>query len=127
MHSQAEDAVSQTTLLLRLIGEGYNSLPNFTLTDGVLSTTTAGPHGIGMVQYNSTNMTAGTELQFVAQAKTGGNVALDGGYLVTVDGEKEGWTICDSASGTDVLWWKGNGTDCKSTFLHAVSKPPYKK
>ncbi|KAF1974763.1 hypothetical protein BU23DRAFT_579529 [Bimuria novae-zelandiae CBS 107.79] len=123
----AEDPVSQSTLLLRLIGAGYNSLPNFTLTDGVLATTTSGPHGIGSVTYNSTAVVAGQELQFMAQQQEGGNVALDGGYLVTVDGETEGWTICDSARGMDVLWWRGEGSDCKSTFLHAVSKPPYRK
>lgn len=124
---QAEDPVSQSKLLLRLIGAGYNSLPNFTLADGVLSTITQGPHGIGSYRYNSTAVTAGSELQFVAQKQASGNVGLDGGYLVTVDGEKEGWTICDSASGTDVLFWKGNGSDCVSTFLHAVTKPPYRK
>jgi hypothetical protein len=62
----------------------------------------------------------------VAQKLETGNVGLDGGYLVTVDGEKEGWTICDSDSGTDVLYWRGEGSDCKTTFLHAVTKPPYK-
>lgn len=72
-------------------------------------------------------MVTGKELQFVAQAQSRGNVALDGGYLVTVDGEKEGWTICDSDSGPDVLYWKGTAADCVKTFLHAVSKPPYKK
>lgn len=93
----------------------------------MLSTTTSGPHGIGTVTYNSENITTGQELQFVAQKSAKGNVALDGGYLVTVDGEKEGWTICDSKSGTDVLWWKGEGSDCKKTFLHAVKEPPYKR
>jgi len=72
-------------------------------------------------------VTAGKELQFVAQEQEKGNVALDGGYLVTVGGEKEGWTICDSATGSEVLYWKGNATDCVKTYLHAVSKPPYKK
>jgi hypothetical protein len=76
--------------------------------------------------YNSSTVTAGSELQFVAQKLEKGNVGLDGGYLVTVDGEKEGWTICDSDSGTDVLYWRGKGSDCKTTFLHAVTKPPYK-
>ncbi|KAK7180271.1 hypothetical protein PSPO01_13687 [Paraphaeosphaeria sporulosa] len=124
---QAEDPVSQSTLLLRLIGAGYNSLPNFTLADGVLSTITQGPHGIGSYRYNSTAVTAGSELQFVAQKQVSGNVGLNGGYLVTVDGEMEGWTICNSESGTDVLYWKGKGSDCVSTFLHAVTKPPYRK
>ncbi|KAK3203545.1 hypothetical protein GRF29_112g1608879 [Pseudopithomyces chartarum] len=68
----SEDPVSQSTLLLRLIGPGYNSLPNFTLTSGVLSTTTSGPHGIGYVQYNSSTVTAGQELQFLARAQEGG-------------------------------------------------------
>ncbi|KAF9740004.1 hypothetical protein PMIN04_001354 [Paraphaeosphaeria minitans] len=123
----AEDPISQSPLLLRLIGAGYASLPNFTLADGVLSTITQGPHGIGSYRYNSTAVTAGGELQFVAQKQASGNVGLAGGHLVTVDGEKEGWTICDSESGTDVLYWKGKGSDCVSTFLHAVTKPPYRK
>ena len=124
---QAEDPVSQSSLLLRLIGPGYNSLPNFTLTDGVLSTTTAGPHGIGSVQYNSSAVVAGQELQFAAKTQGRGNVGLNEGYLVTVDGESKGWTICDSDSGTDVLWWKGEGSDCKATYLQAVGKPPYRR
>ncbi|KAJ4305245.1 hypothetical protein N0V90_000776 [Kalmusia sp. IMI 367209] len=123
----AEDPVSQSTLLLRLIGPGYNSLPNFTLADGVLSTISSGPHGIGTYKYNSTTVTSGAELQFVAQKQEGGNVGLDGGYLVTVDGEKAGWTVCESESGQEVLYWKGTGEGCAATFLHAVTKPPYRK
>lgn len=72
-------------------------------------------------------MTEGGELQFMAKKQENGNVGLDGGYLVTVDGEKEGWTVCKSRSGEEVLFWKGTGEDCTATFMHAVTKPPYRR
>lgn len=93
----------------------------------MLSTLTQGPHGIGWYQYNSTAITAGSELQFVAQKQASGNIGLDDGYLVTVNGEKEGWTICDSQTGAEVLYWNGIGSSCVSTYLHAVTKPPYRR
>lgn len=72
-------------------------------------------------------MTAGQELQFLARAQEGGNVGVGKDGLITVDGEAEGWTICDSSSGTDVLWWRGEGKDCKGTFLWGVDRAPYRK
>ena len=87
---QAEDPVTQSTLFLRLLGPGYNSLPNFTLADNVLSTTMPGPHGIGVVTYNSSTVAAGKELVFEAKAQEGGNLGLEDGYLVSVGGEAEG-------------------------------------
>ncbi|EOA82716.1 hypothetical protein ACJQWK_04344 [Exserohilum turcicum] len=120
-----QDPFNQPALLLRLIGPGYGSLPNFTLNDGTLSTLAQAPHGGGLLRYNSTLVKAGQELRFLAAEQPKGNIALDEGYLLTVDGEREGWTICEGALTTDVLSWKGNASDCTKTYLHAVTKAPY--
>ncbi|KAH7077747.1 hypothetical protein BKA63DRAFT_542093 [Paraphoma chrysanthemicola] len=119
------DPFNQPALLLRLIGPGYNSLPNFTLTSGTLSTYAQAPFGGGTKLYNSTVVEAGKELQFLASAQPAGNLALDAGYLLTVDGEKEGWTICDGPLENEVLSWKGTADGCQATYLHAVTKAPY--
>jgi hypothetical protein len=58
-----QDPYYQPALVLRLIGPGYGSLPNFTLSNNTLHTTASGPHGIGIYQYNSTTVAAGVELQ----------------------------------------------------------------
>ncbi|KAF2712672.1 hypothetical protein K504DRAFT_401775 [Pleomassaria siparia CBS 279.74] len=119
------DPYYQPALLLRLIGPGYGSLPNFTLTSGTLHTTASGPHGVGQYEYNSTVVAGGAELQFLASQQPQGNIALEGGYLVTVDGESDGWTVCDSKLSSRTLWWKGVGGNCTQTWLHAVTKAPY--
>jgi hypothetical protein len=108
-----------------LTGPGYNSLPNFTLTSGTLSTIAQAPFGGGSKLYNSTVVEAGKELQFLASTQPAGNLALDGNYVLTVDGDKEGWTICDGALDTEVLSWKGTAEGCEATFVHAVKKAPY--
>jgi hypothetical protein len=68
---------------------------------------------------------AGKELQFLASVQPAGNLALDEGYLLTVNGEKEGWTICDGALENEVLSWKGTAAGCIATYVHAVTKAPY--
>jgi hypothetical protein len=75
--------------------------------------------------YNSTVVQTGKELQFLASTQPTGNLALDGNYLLTVDGEKEGWTICDGALDNEVLSWKGTAEGCEATYVHAVRKAPY--
>lgn len=120
-----QDPFNQPALLLRLTGPGYGSLPNFTLTSGTLSTIASAPFGGAKYLYNSTVVTPGNELQFLASAQPAGNLALDEGYLLTVNGSREGWTICEGALENDVLSWKGNGTDCQKTYVHAVTKAPY--
>lgn len=70
-------------------------------------------------------MEAGKELQFLASAQPAGNLALNENYLLTVDGQKEGWTICAGALSTEVLSWKGTKDGCKQIFVHAVRKAPY--
>ena len=120
-----QDPFNQLALLLRLTGPGYNSLPNFTLSSGTLSTIALAPFGGGAKLYNSTIVEAGKELQFLASAQPAGNLALDENYLLTVDGEKEGWTICAAALSNEVLSWKGTAEGCKQTHVHAVRKAPY--
>jgi len=61
----------------------------------------------------------------LAAAQPQGNLALGDGYLLTVDGEREGWTICEGKLSAETLWWKGEGSDCKRTYLHAVTGAPY--
>jgi hypothetical protein len=68
---------------------------------------------------------AGKELQFLASTQPAGNIALDNNYLLTVDGEKEGWTICNGALSNEVLSWKGTAEGCNATYVHAVTKAPY--
>jgi hypothetical protein len=102
----SQDPFNQPAILLRLTGPGYNSLPNFTLTAGTLSTIAQAPFGGGLKVYNS-------------------NLALDESYVLTVDGEKEGWTICDGVLDYEVLSWKGTAEGCQATYVHAVKKAPY--
>jgi len=78
-----------------------------------------------MYRYNSTRVTAGSELQFLASVQPTGNIELDAGYLLTVDGQREGWTICEGELDQEVLSWRGNATDCTKTYVHAVLKAPY--
>jgi hypothetical protein len=66
----------------------------------------------------------GQELRFFA-SKTIGNLALDRGCLLTVDGEREGWTICKGVLSAEVLSWKGRASDCRKVYVHAVTKAPY--
>ena len=98
------DPLAQTPYLLRLIGPGYNSLPQFNLsTDGTLETETAGPHGIGEFEYNSTRVRSGEDLKFAPEAQPKGNLGLEDGYLLTVGGETEGWRICEGELGQQVV------------------------
>ncbi|KAI4927779.1 hypothetical protein J4E85_006291 [Alternaria conjuncta] len=119
------DPFHQPALLLRLTGPGYGSLPNFTLADGTLSTIALAPFGNTYSRFNSTVVTAGSELQFLASVQPAGNIALNEGYLLTVDGQREGWTICEGALSNEVLSWRGNASDCTKTYVHAVLKAPY--
>ncbi|KAF2007054.1 hypothetical protein P154DRAFT_541862 [Amniculicola lignicola CBS 123094] len=115
----------QPNLLLRLIGPGYGSLPIFTLESGNLHTFASGPHGQGYFEYNSTTLTTNGELQFLAEEQPEGNLGLSDGYLLTVDGKSEGWTICDGLLSSRILRWKGEGEGCVGTVLQAVAEAPY--
>ncbi|KAF2262449.1 hypothetical protein CC78DRAFT_534782 [Lojkania enalia] len=119
------DPFYRDTPVLRLQSEGYNSLPNFTLSSGTLHTWTYGPHGQGYFQYNSTHVSANSTLRFLPDDQGEGNLGLENGYLVTVDGKCEGWSICPGELGSKVLVWKAVGEGCIKTYLQAVSSPPY--
>ena len=98
------DPLARTTYLLRLIGPGYNSLPQFNLTaDGTLETEAAGPHGVGEFEYNSTRVRAGEDLTFAPQAQPKGNLGLEEGFLLSVGGETEGWRVCEGDLGQQVV------------------------
>jgi hypothetical protein len=76
--------------------------------------------------YDTVPVVAGQQLQF-AQTQTAGNIALSDGYLVSVDGGSDGWTICADEHGTELLYWKGQDTSCVKMFLQAVQGAPYRK
>lgn len=99
------DPLAQTNYFLRLTGPGYNSLPRFNLTSsGTLETEAAGPHGIGEFEYNSTRVMAGEELMFAPEEQEKkGNLGLEGGFLLTVGGEREGWRVCEGELGQSVV------------------------
>ena len=80
------------------------SLPRFNFTHGFLETLSAGVGGVGEYVYNSTVAVENEELQFVPSKQRKGNLGLKDGYLLTVDGEVRGWTICDGALGEQVVW-----------------------
>lgn len=97
------DPYYQPAYLLRTIDAGYGSLPTFTLSDGALHTVAAGPHGIGEFEYVSTAIAAGQPLRFLAAQQPTGGLALKQGYLLTVDGKANGWTICTGDLGQTVV------------------------
>lgn len=119
------DPYYRPALTIRLTSPGYGSLPNFTLTDGTLHTIASGPHGIGVYEYNSTAIVAGQELQFLAASQPAGGLALSGGYLLSVNGTIDGWTICVGELEQDVLEWMGTDASCNATYVHAVAAAPY--
>ncbi|GAB7351389.1 hypothetical protein MBLNU459_g2067t1 [Dothideomycetes sp. NU459] len=133
-HSSSLKNVSLTTLfspyyqpnyLLRLIAPGYEYVPTFNLTDGVLHSVNNGPHGIGTYIFNSTEVVSGSELQFRAEYEGHGDLSLKDGYLLAVNGTAKGWTICVEELGQSVLEWKGTDATCTPTYLQAVLTPPY--
>jgi len=148
------DPLAQSTYLLRLIGPGYASLPQFNLTDGTLETLAAGPHGIGEFEYNSTRVRAGEDLMFAPAVQGKGNLGLVDGFLLSVGGESGGWRVCEGEMGQRVVSllfsffsfalrrvflgclsgsmltslqvaWKGEDESCVDTFVHAVKDAPY--
>jgi hypothetical protein len=98
------DPFHQRTFYLRTQGPGYNSVPQFNLTDGVLNTpaqnyVTGEPISI----YNSSRVQPGAQLGFNPQPEVKGTLALKDGYLLTADGSSKGWTICNDVLGQDVV------------------------
>ncbi|OCK83309.1 hypothetical protein K432DRAFT_291377 [Lepidopterella palustris CBS 459.81] len=119
------DPYYRPALAIRLTGPGYGSVPNFTLTHGILHTTASGPHGFGLYEYNSTQVVQGQELQFLAAERTHGELSLRNGYLLAVNGTTKGWTICVGELEQDVIEWMGTDASCNATYIHAVAEPPY--
>ncbi|GIZ37373.1 hypothetical protein CKM354_000082100 [Cercospora kikuchii] len=119
------DGDSSDLYQLRLIAPGYGSLPRFNLVDNALHTTAYGPHGNGEYDYESTEVETGEDLAFDPTPEEGSNLSLKEGYLLAVDGECTGWTICPGARQQAVISWKGNGSGCESRFIHAVASAPY--
>lgn len=113
-------------MVLRLLPPGYNTLPAFNLTtSNTLSTFIS--TGRGDYTYDSAPVKAGQQLQFVRETRTPGNIALKDGYLVAVDGESEGWSVCKTERGSELLVWKGVDQSCRKTWVHAVTGAPYRK
>ncbi|EME88820.1 uncharacterized protein MYCFIDRAFT_80177 [Pseudocercospora fijiensis CIRAD86] len=110
---------------LRLILPGYNSLPKFNLSDSTLHTYAYGPVGFKEYEYNSTKVEVGQTLNFDPTPEGSGNVALKDDYLLTVNGDAEGWTVCEGDLNQAVIFWKGNGTKCEKRYIQAVTTAPY--
>ncbi|WPH02011.1 Hypothetical protein R9X50_00486500 [Acrodontium crateriforme] len=123
------DPFDQANYLLRLIGPGYGSLPVFNITQtGLLQTVAEGPEATGEWVYTSEGAEDGQNLEFTStsppmKAPVEGSLGLLWGYLLTVNGSEEGWTICDGPIGQKVIKWQGEG--CTATYLHAVDIAPY--
>ncbi|KAJ9654900.1 hypothetical protein H2201_008924 [Coniosporium apollinis] len=86
------DPYYQPNFFLRIIDPGYGSLPTFNLTDGTLQTLANAPRGPAVYLYNSMTVVEDTELQFLPEEQPAGNLALKGGYLLTVDEGGECYT-----------------------------------
>jgi len=97
------DPYYQPNYLLRLIAPGYGSVPQFTLSNGVLHTPGKGPHGIGDYIFNSSEVHTGSELEFRTQYEGTGDLSLEKGYLLAVNGSTHGWTICVEELGQRVV------------------------
>lgn len=69
----------------------------------MLRTLSEGIEGSGSFIYNSTIVETGGELQFLPSKQLKGNLGLKDGYLLTVDGQEEGWTICEGELGEQVV------------------------
>lgn len=90
-------------------------------------------------------MHTGSELQFRAEYEGTGDLSLVNGYLLGVNGTAVGWTVCVEEleqsvvsfspdvhvrDGMEMLMlsqieWKGTDESCQTTYLQAVSSPPY--
>ncbi|KAI4755921.1 hypothetical protein E4T52_11972 [Aureobasidium sp. EXF-3400] len=119
------DPYYQPNYLLRLIAPGYGSVPQFTLSNGVLHTPGKGPHGIGDYIFNSSDVHTGSELEFRTQYEGTGDLSLEKGYLLAVNGSTHGWTICVEELGQEVIEWKGTDKGCTRTYIQAALTVPY--
>lgn len=99
------DPNHQPDYLLRLINPGYNSLPQFNLSSSGLQTEAYS--FAKLVQLDSVGVQPDTQLVFRSGSQDhsddSGKLSLLGGYLLAVDGESKGWTICDGPQGEKVV------------------------
>lgn len=96
----------QTNYILRLIEPGYESVPTFNISKGVLHSEDGGPHGVGEYVYNSTAVECGSELEFQPAYQGKGDLSLKGGFLLAVNGSAVGWTICVEELGQRVVCYE---------------------
>ncbi|KAH7139559.1 hypothetical protein B0J11DRAFT_394481, partial [Dendryphion nanum] len=118
---------SADTLRLRLQSTPYGSLPNFTLTSSSqLSSTAYSARNRTYAAFHSVPVQPGGELQLLAAGfeEGEGGLKIKDGYLLGVEEETEGWSICPGDMGERVVRWKG-GKDCEGVFLQVVRMPPY--
>lgn len=125
MCPQQQDPVS-LTLFLRLLAPGYNSLPAFKLSNASTLSTRLST-GRGDYTFDSAPVLAKQELKFFTGQQTLGEISLKDGYLVSVGGNSDRWTICKTDRGSQLLYWMGEGEACRKTWLHAVTGAPYRK
>lgn len=99
------DPNHQPDYLLRLINPGYNSLPRFDLSSSALQTEAYS--FAKLVELDSVSVQSDMQLVFRSDSQdhsdTSGKLSLLGGYLLAVDGESKGWTICDGPQGEKVV------------------------
>ena len=99
------DPNHQPDFLLRLINPGYNSLPQFTLSSSSLETEAYS--FAKLVELKSISVQPDTQLVLRSGSQTQnhdtGKLSLLDGYLLAVDGESTGWTICDGPQGEKVV------------------------
>ncbi|KAI5271968.1 hypothetical protein E4T47_04739 [Aureobasidium subglaciale] len=115
----------QPNYLLRLLAPGYGGVSAFTFSEGVLHTPQTGAHGVGNFIFNSSEVHTSSELQFRAQFEGSGDLTLEGGYLLGVNGTVDGWTICLEELDQRVIEWKGTKEGCTQTYIQAALNVPY--
>ena len=89
----------QSNLFLRTIDEGYNSLPQFTFSDGALHTTAGDAFGQGEYPHSTPAPVEGEELQFLRDQQGDAGLTLTGGFLLGVGGITDGWKLCEGPVG----------------------------
>ena len=97
------DPYDQQPFLLRLIGPGYEGLPTFNLTSGILHSLTEGIEGSGPYVYNSTQVETNRQFRFLPENEPNGTLGLDQGFLLSVAGQTDGWTLCLGPIGETVV------------------------
>lgn len=61
----------------------------------------------------------------MAAEQEDGNLGLEDGYLLSVGGESEGWTVCEGPLEQEVVVWRGVAEGCRAVWVHGVMGAPY--